>query len=125
MRARLVCKGGFLVEPLVPGDRSEVAVGELVRTDRPARQARQGPALRGWELVSATSAGNSSDKSILVGCSPARACRAEAGSGATLMSVSSPATPVDDDTWTVSAGEDAKSIDQGWTVTAWAICATV
>jgi hypothetical protein len=76
------------------------------------------------EIVSAASASDSNDKSVSVDCSPGKKLLG-GGAMTSMANVYVYASyPTDDDTWVASAGEDGMQ-NGSWTVTAYAICATI
>jgi hypothetical protein len=80
--------------------------------------------LTGYERVTATSVSNSTDKSISIDCSTGKKLLGGGGITSNAEIYLYASYPIDDDTWTVSAGEDG-NVNSNWTVTVWAICATI
>jgi hypothetical protein len=78
----------------------------------------------GWERLSAASASNGTDtKTVSVNCSSGKKLLGGGGLTSDSSVFIYASYPLDDDTWTVSARETTGS--PTWSLTAWAICASV
>ena len=76
----------------------------------------------GWEMRSATSASNSTNKSVTVDCTGSKVVT---GGGATTndaAEINLSNNPVDSNTWSASGSESILGSANNWTVTVWAIC---